>query len=440
MSEIRLEILKNRDMILKNTPNQDIKGLLVVQPDMKIQQPSTRAGVDVIFLLDTSGSMKQMFYNTGKTKQEIVLEAVKSVIPILEDRDTISMISFNSNATQMLDHGRKSAKTQIEAAIEAMRKQDGATDFEQAMNLASTVSQNKKNNVIKIIFLTDGNQVGGSTTRPLEVAEELAKKGTSVDAMGIGGDFNYDVMRKYSAPSNGVTENITKLQDAQRVFRRITRSSQNTVALNGNLHILFERVCRDVKFYQRFPEQRLLQDKVFTDNSGTTYVQLNIGDLSKGASKEFLFAVNTDTNDSPYMNLGTARVSFQDPQNVKKELKQDNQININLADDQNSERIDGNVESAFKEIELLIDYEKALELDKNGNIEEAIKSLKRMLTNAESLGLQEQKKTYQEAINKTAKGNKLSQEDLNKISYQTSRTTKQTRIADNQQSKNRKYQ
>ena len=423
MSEgnVILNIYTNPDFLPANSLDQEIQGLLEVVPPSTSSSPTT--GADIVLLLDSSGSMNEGYYNTGLSKRQAVVEALRSMLPELRDQDTLSIISFNTMATLLLDHQRKSASTQIEQSIQDYFHQNGNTNFEAAMQAAWSVCQKKVNPIKKIIFLTDGHPYGGNTNTALSTAQTIARDGlATLDAMGIGENFNFDLMRLFSAPSGGITENLVNTSDARNVFRSILRSTQQTIAVNIQLQILFGTHVRDIEIYQTAPEKRSMNKNSSTSPAGTFY-QMFAGDLSAGATKQFAIRCRTDLPDASFVKLADLALTYRLPSEADT-IRTEISWNLSLSSDNSQIRYDSFVIDRFREIELLTGLEQALKLYGSNHIPEALKKLDSLLGIARSLGDIDQERILQTAYDKIVRNENLTQADLNRMLHRSSRASR----------------
>ena len=224
--ELETALEFNRDRILKNQNDQTIKGRLQILSGQK-EIPTKKEKINLIFLLDSSSSMDENYYSTGMNKRTAVFEAANQLIGIIDSRDTVSIISFNSQAIVHADHLPGSSKAGIQNALQLYFQDDGATNFESAINIAQSVSQKNTNENYKIIFLTDGQSVSGSDQNAFQICQALANNGITTEAMGIGEDFNFEFMKQFSDYSGSLTENITQNNSAIQVFKNIYTNTTN---------------------------------------------------------------------------------------------------------------------------------------------------------------------------------------------------------------------
>ncbi len=419
-SKINVIITPEKNFYLRKSMDEEIRGVVSVQAERQGGK-AVRPGVDMLFLLDSSVSMQQEFNTNGPQKNEIAVDATKKAAAQLDKNDTITVISFNSGAFLMVKHANVSAKTKINNSIDEILKHEGNTNFEAAMDLASAVSKNRKNNHVKVVFLTDGNETAGNSQRALELAEDLVNSGATIDAMGIGGDFNYDYMKNYSAISGGITENLDSVGKTAEVFRNILKTGQNAAAINGYLNINFEKGIRDVHIYQYFPEKKVYVDKV-SEHDNRNYIGLNIGDLPVNGAKEYALSCRADLPDGTNIKLADINVSYKDPVTGEK-ISQDEQWIFNLTDNADNIQENSKVGKCFQDIDLLIDYEVVMKDYDNGNRDPAIIRLEKMIDTAKKLGKNDELKIYEHFKEKIKNNENLTQEDINLLSYTSSTKT-----------------
>jgi len=291
------------------------------------------------------------------------------------------------------------------------------------MQAAWTVCQRKINPVAKIVFLTDGHPYGGNTANALSISEQIANQGiATMDTMGIGDNFNFDLMRQFSAPSGGMTENLVNPSDARNVFRQILRSSQQTLASSLQLQLLFSPNVRDVEIYQSAPEKRSMNAHSTTSAQGTFY-QLFAGDLAASAPKQFAIRCRADLPNSSFTRLADISLSYRIPQTGEVKTMEI-QWNLNLAPDETQKRHDSFVEDCFREIELLIGLEQALRLYEKKHVSEALRKLSGLIADAKNLGDVEQEKMLQNSYDKILRNENLTQADLNRMLHRSSRASR----------------
>jgi len=421
--ELIVQFRLDKDRIPKNQLNNELLGGIEVYPDPNRFQSVQKVSSEIVYLLDTSGSMNERFFATGKTKKEALIQIIKDMIPLLSTDETVSIVSFNTNAIVIAEHVRGDAKEQLDRAIEELANHNGQTNFENAMLMAQSIifsSRQKKN---KIVFLTDGHSCGGSDSRAFSIAKDLTNQGIVIDSVGIGENFDFDYMKKYSDLANGITERMDDLNNSKKLFRNIVKETQQTVITNAFMNIVFSKKLRDIGFYQHNPEQKLFSENISYNPDGTAHLQLNIGSLVSGKALEFLFECRLDTENAPSMKIADVRINYDCPIfNIKTEIV-NTSIFLNFADSV-KDVIHDTLPSYWKaNIDVLITYNEASLLAKQGNYKEAAVKIKRMIDSSKKLGDQEKIKTCNNMLNKIMTEGKLSQDDLNRLAASSSKSS-----------------
>lgn len=155
--------------------------------DGRTEHKKRTEGLDIMLVVDTSGSMKAMdFTHNGRQKNR--LEVVKSVLEAFVDQradDRIGLVVFGSQAYAQapltLDHEVLSVylnNTEIGMAGES-------TAIGDALGVAVNRLKDIKAKDKIIILLTDGTNTAGKL-EPLQAAEAAKALGIKVYAIGIG--------------------------------------------------------------------------------------------------------------------------------------------------------------------------------------------------------------------------------------------------------------
>ena len=145
MYEIELSVRFNRDRILKNTLDQSVRGQVVLLAGHN-EDVQERIQNNLVFILDSSTSMNDQYYDTGNAKRDAVVKAVRSLVDDIDNNDTVSIVSFNSIAVLHADHVSGGEQDKINSAVDLYMKDKGGTDFEKAMIMAESVINAKRGN------------------------------------------------------------------------------------------------------------------------------------------------------------------------------------------------------------------------------------------------------------------------------------------------------
>ena len=290
---------------------------------------------DVVLVLDTSGSMNEPFADKASiTKRQGVAEALEAMLPALKPADTVTMICYDSAAYVELDHAPGSDLKRIRAAVQSVFKHNGGTNFEKAFATARAILPSGRNASRKVVFLTDGNSTEGSLATARKHNQDLAGLGTTVDCLGVGKDFNFNEMQKFSAVSNGRTLLLGSPAEAGKVFPELLQGAQRSLLNHCTLRLALPAGCRDVEIYQLTPEIRYFED-VKQARDGSASYRINLQSMMQTHNYIYLVHMGVDLSSDPKVAnypLLKVRLDYDVPVKGLKGQVLENTVAINLAD------------------------------------------------------------------------------------------------------------
>ncbi len=173
-----------------------------------------RAPVNVALVLDRSGSMAGERIVAAKKAAEIALAR-------LGRDDTVAIVAYNHEVDLLSPSQPLTDKDALNRKIDAL-KADGRTALHAGVVAGSrevkkNVAETKVN---RVILLSDGlANVGPSTPKELaELGRELGSKGISVSTIGLGLEYNEDLMQRLAGASDGNHAFARKPSDLARIF------------------------------------------------------------------------------------------------------------------------------------------------------------------------------------------------------------------------------
>ncbi|MBI4607060.1 MAG: VWA domain-containing protein [Planctomycetes bacterium] len=174
-----------------------------------------RAPVNVVLVIDTSGSMQGD--KIAKAREAAIL-AIRSLGP----RDIVAVVEYDDRVRVMVPATKVTDPEPICAAIRRLEPGSGTALFAGVSKGAEEVRKFlDRSRVNRIILLSDGlANVGPSSPAELgDLGASLVKEGISVTTIGLGLGFNEDLMSQLARRSDGnhyFAENST---DLARIFR-----------------------------------------------------------------------------------------------------------------------------------------------------------------------------------------------------------------------------
>ena len=197
-------------LLTHREPGKDGYFLMLLSPKSNIGEDE-RLAKDIVFVLDTSGSM------SGE-KIEKARAALKFGVESLGPRDRFNIISFSGEEHLMkaalIEADREGKQTGLRF-IENLRAA-GGTNINDAL-IAALKQFQSADRPAMIVFLTDGLPSVGTTDVPT-IARNVAdanRMGVRLFAFGVGYDVNTNLLDKLAADNRGVSDYIEPQEDLE---------------------------------------------------------------------------------------------------------------------------------------------------------------------------------------------------------------------------------
>ncbi len=180
----------------------------------KMSSKAARTPVNVSLVLDKSGSM-------SGTKIAKAKEAAIWAVRRLDSNDIISVVVYDSTVRVLVPATKLTDKDAVCRKIREISANGSTALFagvsKGAAELRKFIDRNRVN---RVILLSDGlANVGPQSPSALgELGSSLIKEGISVSTMGLGLNYNEDLMSQLAQRSDGNHIFIEKAEDLAKVF------------------------------------------------------------------------------------------------------------------------------------------------------------------------------------------------------------------------------
>ena len=200
-------------------------GLLMVLPPAAA--PGARLAREVVFVLDTSGSMAGASIRQAK-------DALEMALARLAPGDRFNVIEFNSSAQMLFADAQPVNPRNVRRAIDWVRSLQarGGTEMASALRLALDGSDGA-GRVRQVVFLTDG-AVGNEDALFRLIRERLGD--TRLFTIGIGSAPNSHFMTKAAELGRGTFTYIGRIEEVQGKMAELFAKLESPVMKSLEVH------------------------------------------------------------------------------------------------------------------------------------------------------------------------------------------------------------
>ena len=232
------------------------------------------AGANLVFLIDTSGSMQ------SADKLGLLKDAFDTLVDQLGPNDRVSIVTYAGSEEVVLEGARGDQKREITRAIRRLEAH-GSTNGEAGLKMAYEVAEHNfiKGGVNRIVMASDGDlNVGMTSESDLhDYVDKQRETGVYLSVLGFGtGNYKDNKMETLADHGNGNYHYIDCIEEAERVLGEDLTA--NLVPLADDTKVQVEFNPAQVKGYRLIGyENRAMADEDFKND------KKDAGDVGPGA-------------------------------------------------------------------------------------------------------------------------------------------------------------
>lgn len=211
--------------------------LLLIGLQAEEVKKDERPGHNLVFLIDTSGSMY------GSDRLDLVKRAFLLLLDELDPEDTVSIVAYASQDRVVLEGAPAAEKTRIMEAIselEAGGSTNGSAGITRAYEIAAKYY--REGGVNRILLATDGDLNVGVTSEGdlARLAAEQKQNGISLTCLGFGmGNYKDNKMEALADYGDGNCRYIDTIHEARRALVEEGGGTFITVAKDVKIQVDF---------------------------------------------------------------------------------------------------------------------------------------------------------------------------------------------------------
>jgi Ca-activated chloride channel family protein len=360
-ADITLRVAPERDLVYSRGSRE-----VIVQIDLDGRRPDRirRAPMNLAVVLDRSGSMRG-------AKIEKARQAACVVVEQLADDDYFSLVTFDDRTEVLIPPGRvggtrnrEELKQRIERILPGGQTAIHAAVSTGAQQLRRFIDQERLN---RIVLLSDGlANVGPSRTADLaNLGRELRQESMSVTTVGLGDDYNEDLMTALAEVSNA---NYYYVRDAEKlpgIFAEELGSARSLIARGVTIRITVPPGVRI----------REILGQPDIDCSGRT-VEIKLPEYFGGDKRRFLARCIADEPTAQPLEVAMVDLRYESGAGEKATAQQNAQVRFTDEERKASDSIRNEIAQEVATVENRVARERAMKLADEGRVAEATSLLR----------------------------------------------------------------
>jgi Ca-activated chloride channel family protein len=261
-----------------------------------------KAPLNMSLVLDKSGSMEGI-------KIANLRQAAKNAIDLLDEGDYLSIVAFSDKVYTIAPSTLATDKPSLKRRIDKIRD-GGGTAMSGGMRrgLAELDKNLSPDRLSRMLLLTDG-QTFGDEDQCEELGAEMGAKGIVIQALGLGEDWNEDLLDQVAEASGGNADYIETPDEINAYFQAAVQRMQATVVQNAQLilrlvnGVVPRQVWRVVPIIENLGYQPLSDEDV----------QIDLGEIDKDQGVAVLVELLVSPRPEGTFRIAQAEVNYDVP-------------------------------------------------------------------------------------------------------------------------------
>ncbi len=369
--------------------------------------------LNLSLVLDKSGSMQ------GK-KIANLRQAAKLVVDRLGTQDTISIVAFSDRKYLIAESQPVTDKDELKRRIDRIRDGGGtAISGGMGQGLAELDKALSPDRVSRMLVLTDG-QTFGDEKQCLKLGKQAGDNGIVVNALGLGDDWNEDLLDEIAEASGGVADFIDSPDKIVAFFEQAVKSMQDTVVQNAQMVLRLANGVTPRQVWQVLPMISNLGYRPLSDRD----VQVILGELEKGQPRSLLVELLIGPRPAGSYRIAQAEISYDVPglKLTGEKVKADILLEF-TSDAAKAKQYDVEVMNIVEKVTAFKLQTRALEEAKMGNIAGASQKLRAAATRLLEMGEEDLAQSALEEAENLEKSGQMSAHGTKKLRYETRKLT-----------------
>lgn len=298
-------------LLTTKKPGEDGYFLLLASPGADMTKSRDANPKDVVFVLDTSGSM------AGR-KLEQAKKAMNFCVENLNDTDRFEIVRFSTETEPLFEKLVEASRGHRDKALDFIKglRPIGGTAIAEALTAGLKLKPADGARPFVVVFLTDGRPTIGETDEDrivAKVAQDQAAN-TRIFSFGIGTDINTHLLDKITERTKAASQFVLPEEDLEvKVSNFFTKIKE---PLLTNVKLEFPAGVKVTKLYPNpLPDlfrgdQLVVTGRYSGDGDGDVVLEGTLNGVPKRMSQSMKFTANDSGNDFIAQLWALRRVGF----------------------------------------------------------------------------------------------------------------------------------
>jgi Ca-activated chloride channel homolog len=384
--------------------------LLEVLPSQAVAQ--VRMPINVSFVLDHSGSMK------GE-KMDRVRRATARAFELLDAQDTASVVIFDHRTDVLIPAAPVTNAREAQQKISQIRDAGGTKIAPAVEKGLREIDKGGSNTIRRLVLLTDGQTENEGDC--LRQADEASRRGVPITALGVGKDWNEDLLIEMANRSSGTADYIDQPDKIVDYFQHTVQRAQATAIHNASLTLRLVQGVLPRAVWQVFPLISNLGYRPVSDRD----VSVTLGELETGSGRTLLIELLVDPRPSGQYRIGLAEVSYDVPALGRQSERTRAEIMLTFtADPALTGQVNAPVMNIVEKVSAFKLQTRALTDLQAGDVTGATQKLQSAVTRLLNQGELELAQTMQQEISNLQQSGQLSSEGQKTMKFGTRKTVR----------------
>jgi len=371
-----------------------------------------RMPINVSFVLDHSGSMKG-------DKMDRVRRATGRAFDLLDGQDIASVVIFDHRTEVLLPAAPVANRRDAQQKISQIRDAGGTKIAPAIEKALREIDKGGASAIRRMVLLTDGQTENEKEC--LIQATEAGKRGVPITALGVGKDWNEDLLIEMANRSGGTADYIDQPDKIVEYFQNTVQRAQATVVHNATLTLRLVQGITPRAVWQVFPLISNLGYRPVSDRD----VVVPLGELESGAGRSLLIELLVDPRPVGQYRIGLAEVSYDVPALSLQGERTRAEIMLTFtADPALTGQVNAPVMNIVEKVSAFKLQTRALNDLASGDVTGATQKLQSAVTRLLSQGEVELAQTMQQEIENLQQSGQLSSEGQKTMKFGTRKTVR----------------